>query len=345
MFSVAVVEPSKVEMAEIPRPDPGPYEVRIRTEVACLCNATDRKLVEGHFPGVEQYPLLLGHETAGVVDAVGSKVRSFKKGDRVIGGLLLKTTDARYASGWGGFSEYVLAGDHKAMVGDGVATPENGWFDVYEIMRVVPPDIPVEAAVLLCTWREVYAAFGDFDLKPGQDILIFGAGPVGLSFVKFAHLLGLNYIGVMEFSAEKRQKAIQMGASETFAPDDPGVEQLVQKRGKSLDAVIDAVGKESIINAALPLVKMAGSVCVYGVIDQPVIQLQKHRGPYNFNLLMHQWPTRFREAEAQEPLCDWIRQGKLSHTEFLSAEFSIEKINEALELSKTGKTLKTLLRF
>jgi D-arabinose 1-dehydrogenase-like Zn-dependent alcohol dehydrogenase len=345
MFSVAVVEPGKVELVQIPKPEPAPYEVRIRTEVACLCNATDRKLVEGHFPGVEQYPLLLGHETAGVVDALGAKVRNFKRGDRVIGGLLLKPTDPGYASGWGGFSEYVLAGDHQAMVEDGVATPENGWLEVYEIMRAVPPDIPVEAAVLLCTWREVYAAFGDFDLKPGQDILIFGAGPVGLSFVKFARLLGLNYIGVVEFLAEKRQKALQMGASETFAPDDPAVAGLVQKRSRPLDAVIDAVGKESIINAALPLVKLGGAVCVYGVIDQPVIQLEKHRGPYNFNLLVHQWPTRFREAAAQEPLCAWIRDGTLSHTEFLSAEFPVGQINQALDLSRSGQPLKTLLRF
>jgi threonine dehydrogenase-like Zn-dependent dehydrogenase len=345
MLSVAVLEPGKVELVQIPEPDPGPYEARVRTEVVCLCNATDRKLVEGHFPGVEQYPLLLGHETAGIVDAVGANVRNFKKGDRVIGGLLLKTTDPSYASGWGGFSEYVLAGDHQAMVDDGVATPGEGWLEVYEIMRVVPPDIPVEAAVLLCTWREVYAAFDDFDLKTGQDILIIGAGPVGLSFVKFARLLGLNYIGVVEIIAEKRQKAMHMGANETFAPDEAAIEQLIQKRGKPLDAVIDAVGKESIINAALPLVKMGGSVCVYGVIDQPVIRLQKDRGPYNFNLLIHQWPTRFREAAAQEPLCAWIKEGELSHTEFLSAELPIGQINRALEQANSGLPLKTLLRF
>jgi hypothetical protein len=54
------------------------------------------------------------------------------------------------------------------MVADGVATPEHQWYEVYEIMRVVPPLIAVEAAVLLCTWREVYAAFGDFNLRAGR---------------------------------------------------------------------------------------------------------------------------------------------------------------------------------
>ena len=77
------------------------------------------------------------------------------------------------------------------MVDDGVATQEHGWFEVFEIQRAVPPDIPAESAVLLCTWREVYAAFDDFSLQKGDDVLIFGAGAVGLSFVKFARLLGL----------------------------------------------------------------------------------------------------------------------------------------------------------
>ena len=345
MFGIAVTEPGKLALVQLPIPEPGPYEVLIRTEAACICNATDRKLVDGQFPGVETYPLLLGHESAGIVTAVGGKVRHFKLGERVIGGLILRPTDPAYASGWGGFCEYTLAGDHKAMLEDGTADMQHDYAEVYEIMRTVPQDIPLEAAVLLCTWREVYAAFGDFNLQAGQNILIFGAGPVGLSFVKFARLLGLNYIGVVEYSEEKRRMAMQMGASETFEPGTEGLADIMAKWQGRLDAVIDAVGKESIINAALPLIKLGGSICVYGVIDQPVITLQKNAGPYNFNLLVHQWPTRFRESAAQEPLCEWIRHGLLNHAEFLSAEFKVSQFNEAFALSRTGTTLKTMLRY
>src|SRR5512136_2563521 len=103
MFSVAVVEPNRVELVEIPKPIPCPYDAIVKTEVSYLCNATDRKLIEGHFPGVEKYPLLLGHESVGMVDSVGKKVTSFKPGDRAVGGLLLEPTDSKYFSGWGGF--------------------------------------------------------------------------------------------------------------------------------------------------------------------------------------------------------------------------------------------------
>jgi threonine dehydrogenase-like Zn-dependent dehydrogenase len=347
MLSVAVIEPGEVKVVEIPKPKAGAYEAVIQSKVTLICNATDRKLVNGHFPGIgrEQYPLLLGHECAGVVESVGDKVQSFKPGDHVIGGLLLKPGDPTYTSGWGGMSEFVVAADHAAMLADGVADEAHGWVEVFQIMRKVPQDISFESAGLLCTWREVYAGFGDFQLNEGDDILIFGAGPVGLSFCRFAKLLGLGWVGVVEPLEQKRRKAKSLGADQVFEPGSPDLLNLKARRGKALDAVVDAVGDEKIINAGLPLIKMGGSLCVYGVLGAPQVTIAKDSGPYNFNLFMHQWPTRFREAAAQEPLVEWIRQGRLSDGDFITREFPQHEIVEALEATKDPTSIKTLLRF
>ena len=121
--------------------------------------------------------------------------------------------------------------------------------------------------------------------------------------------------------------------------------KLTETRGKPLDAVIDAVGRPAIANAALPLIKMGGSICIYGVITDETITIEKGKGPYNFNLYVHQWPTRFRERAAMEPLCEWIRQGKINSAEFLTHEFPIEQINEALTAVDGGKVIKALLRY
>ena len=345
MLAIAVSEPGQVQVVEVPEPTPGPYQVRIRTEAACLCNITDRKVIEGRFPGVDRYPILLGHETVGTVEAVGERVRNFSSGDRVVGGLLLDSTDPAYESAWGGFSQYLLAGDHRAMVEDGVATPEHGWAEVYEIMRPVPPDLAVEDAVMLCTWREVLSSFGDFDLKPGQDLIVFGAGPVGLSFVKFARLLGFSEVVGVDPNAHKRDKAVAMGASAAYAPDDPAVARLAEARGRPFDAVVDAVGKEAVINAALPLIRTAGSICVYGTLNEPVLRLDSGKGPYNYELRVHQWPTRALEAAAQEQLVSWIEEGKLSYGEFIDAEYPIQEIGRALAEIRESKPIKTLFRF
>jgi 2-desacetyl-2-hydroxyethyl bacteriochlorophyllide A dehydrogenase len=345
MRAVAVTQPGEVRLVELDKPDPGPYQALVRTEAASLCNSTDSKLVAGHFPGVDRYPLVLGHESAGIVEAVGARVRNFEIGQRAIGGLVFDFGQAGYSSGWGGFSDFTLVNDHDAMVADGVADAAHGWFEVYEIQRAVASDIPLEAAVLLCTWREVYGGFGDFHLQAGDDVVIFGAGPVGASFVKLGRLLGLNYIGVVDPVESKRARALAMGADQAFAPDSPELAELPRRRAKPLDAVIDAVGSERIVNAGLSLIGMGGSICVYGVIAEPAIAVHKHLGPYNFNLYVHQWPTRRRERAAMEPLCDWIRGGQLRAADFITHEFPVEKIGEALAAVATGQSLKVLLRY
>ena len=343
MRAVIVKQPGALEVVQIEKPKMGPYQALVKTEVAALCNATDSKLIAGHFPGVQNFPMVLGHEDAGIVQEVGAKVRNFQPGDRAIGGLVFNFAEPGLNSAWGGFSEYTLVTDHDAMVADGVADAQHGWFECYEIQRKVDADIPPEEAVILCMWREVYGGFGDFNLQADDRILVFGAGPVGLSFVKFGKLLGLKWIGVVEPLPPKRERARQMGADAVYAPED--VPKLQQEMARGLDAVVDAVGNEKIINLALPLVRMGGSICVYGVVASPVLTVNKETGPYNFNLFVHQWPTRWRERQAQQPLCDWIRQGILKASEFVTHDFPLEKIADAFAAVREGKVTKCLLRY
>lgn len=346
MKTVVVTAPGAVEIMDTPVPTPGPYQALVRTEVACLCNSTDSELVGGHFPGMEDsFPFALGHESVGIVEAVGEKVKAFAVGDRTVGGLVFDLGKEDLGTGWGGFCECVLVNDHEAMVADGVANEENGWFECYEIQTKVDADIPPEEAVLLCTWREVLGAFSDFHLQPGDDVLIIGGGPVGLSFVKLGRLFGLGWIGLVDRHPEKQAKALAFGADAVFGRDDPAIAALPETRGK-LDAVIDAVGKPEITRASLPLLKRGGSMCVYGVYaGAREVSVPINLADYNFNWFVHQWPTRRYEKAAQGPLCDWVREGKLSSSEFITHTFSIDEIVKALATVAERKVIKALLRY
>ncbi|HTT69944.1 MAG TPA: zinc-binding dehydrogenase [Anaeromyxobacteraceae bacterium] len=344
MRAIAVMKPDEVRVVEIAVPKPGPYQALVRTEAAIICNATDRKLVQGHFPGVDRYPLVLGHEGAGRVVAVGEKVHQFAVGDRAVGGLVFEFSDRAMSSGWGGFCEYTLVNDHDAMVADGVADEAHGWLECYEIQRKVDPDIGPAEAAMLCTWREVYGGLGDFHLRPGDDIIVFGAGPVGQSFVKLGRLFGLGWIGVVDRHPEKLERSRALGADAVFPPGSPDLLAL-SRRARKLDAVIDAIGSPQVMNLAMPLVKMGGSVCVYGVLSDKAFTLDKSSGPYNFNLFVHQWPTRWREREAQGPVCEFIRQGRLKASEFVTHELPMERFEEGLRLVSSGKALKCLLQY
>jgi len=344
MRCVVVTEPGRIEIREVDKPAPGPYQALVRLEAAALCNATDSKLYTGHFPGVENYPLVLGHETVGIVESVGERVENFKAGDRVIGGMLGVFSDPTLFSGWGGFSEYVVAHDHDAMVAAGIADEAHGWFDACEIQNTVPQDIPVEEAVLACTWREVLGAFRDFRLAPGKKIIVFGSGPVGLSFVKLGKLFGLGQIDVVDPLPEKRKLAKEMGADHVFSIEEVQSPDFLAREKRSYDTVIDAVGLESVVNTGLPLLKMAGDLCVYGVMTKnPTIDLTK--APYNFDLHIHQWPTRSEERAAMKTLSQWIREGNLKASDFVSHRFPMNQLTEAFESVKRGEVIKAILTF
>ena len=331
---------------DTPKPEPGPYQALVRTELACVCNNTDGELVHGSFPEMEDiFPFALGHESVGTVEQIGDKVRHFSVGGRAVSGLVFDLGVEGLQSGWGGFCEYVLANDHKAMVEDEVANEDHGWVEVFEIQTPVDADIDPEDAVLLCTWREVLGAFRDFHLRPGDDVLIFGGGPVGLSFVKLGRLFGLGWIGLVDRHPEKQEKARGFGADAVFAPGDPAIAGILQSHGE-LDAVIDAVGKAELINIGLPLLKRGGSIGIYGFLaGLREFSVDNALGDYNYNLYVHQWPTRLYEKEAQGPLCDWVREGKLSASEFITHRFSIEQIGDALQAVRDRKVIKALLSY
>ena len=67
MRGIVVTEPNKTELRELAKPKPGPYQALVRTDICAMCNSTDAKVVAGHFPGLDSYPLVLGHEATGIV--------------------------------------------------------------------------------------------------------------------------------------------------------------------------------------------------------------------------------------------------------------------------------------
>jgi threonine dehydrogenase-like Zn-dependent dehydrogenase len=340
MKSVIALHPGQIEIINTPAPKPGPYQALVKTEYACVCNRTDSELLHGNFPGMEdKFPFALGHESVGTILEVGEKVRHFSPGDRAVGGLNFDLQMEGVDSGWGGFGEYTLVNDHEAMVADGVADETHGWYEVYEIQTKVDADIPPQEAVLLCTWREVLGAFRDFHLQPGDHVLIYGAGPVGLSFVKLGKLFGLGWIGIVDRHADKQAKALAFGADAVFKPG----EKIEPPR--KLDAVIDAVGHPDILQQGLPMLRRGGSHCIYGVLSQPILHIDKSKADFNFNLLVHQWPTRRFEKESQAQLCQWVREGKLTSADFITHRFALAEIREAFDEVARRTVIKALIEY
>ena len=103
MKACAAVAPGKLQLVEVPVPEPDDYEVLIKNEGCVFCNTTDR-LITDHLFATQAYPTLLGHEDFGRVIRVGKKVTKFRLGDRVICASATKGFNGTYHSTWGGFA-------------------------------------------------------------------------------------------------------------------------------------------------------------------------------------------------------------------------------------------------
>ena len=152
----------------------------------------------------------------------------------------------------------------------------------------------------------------------------------------------------MDSHAEKREMARRFGADETFSRDDPALSKLTRNetRGESaVEAAIDAVGKEEILNAAIKIIPEGGRVCIYGLYRERRIGLDSNSAPRNWSLLYHQWPIRETEASAQAQLIEWIRGGELVWRDFVSSRYPIRDIGSGIADIRSRKAIKVLLEY
>ena len=298
--------------------------------VACgICNGTDGKLIHQSFKGFSEadYPLMLGHEGVGRVVEVGSEVTKYKVGDVV----LLPFVDADeelygdLKSGWGAYSEYAVVHDETAY--EPGEAPECAY-----AQTIVPEDIdPVDSAMII-TLREVLSSIKRFGIASGHSVVVFGCGPVGLTFIRFLHLLGVENIIAFDIVEEKLQDALKNGASYVYNSLNSNVKKVVREIfPNGVDYVLDAVGNNSIINQAMTLVKDGGKICCYGIAPKSYAEIDWTQAPYNWTLQLQQFPSKLEEGECTQQVLSWIRTGKIDLKEYISDYFAFENVMEAFE--------------
>jgi len=315
MKALAFYKDGTMKVEQLPKPEMGDYHALVQNLSCGICNGTDFKLIHGDFKGFDTYPAILGHESVGRIVEVGSKVTSFKPGDLVLRSILETTGDERFASGWGSFAEYGLIGDIAAMKADG----RDDYYDIYLAQQIVPSDFDPHEAVMLITLKEVLSGLQRFGVGQGHSVLIHGAGPVGLSMVKFAKLKGADPVVVSEPNASRRERAYKLGADIVF---DPTSEDLVTK-AKSIEAdgfdfLIDAVGINKLMTESLKIVKFNGKVGVYGIAAQTNCEIDWEAAPYNWAIHFVQWPTFEDEAAVHDEVVKYVQSGEIVLSDFVT---------------------------
>lgn len=312
--------------------------------LACgVCNGTDMKIIHGSFKGIDEYPVMLGHEAVGEVVKLGSRVKSYKLGDRVLLPFVEKPVGG-IGSAWGGYSEYAVIGDRAAAAELGMGIGTDGFNESYFAQTIVPESIDSVNASMIITFREVLLGIKEFGIKANDTVLIFGAGPVGLCFTKFCHLLGCKTVVTLDIVDSKLADAKNAGAHYAFNSNMSGLDgKLNEICPDGFDYVVDAVGVNGIINQAMGYITNGGKICVYGISSALKTELDWSRAPYNWQLLFHQFPSKIGEYEANAQILNWIEAGVLNPSDFISDVFDFENILDAFKLVEERKAAKKVV--
>ncbi len=351
-----VGKPLEIEDVQISKP--GPREVLVRTAAAGVCHS-DLHFVEGLYPA--KLPIVLGHESAGIVEEVGEQVTYVEKGDHVITCL----------SAFCGECEYCLTGhmslcdnpdlqrrpdEEPRLAKGGVAMTQFANLSSYaEMMLVhehalvkVRKDMPLDRAALIgCgVITGVGAVFHTAKVEPGTDVAIIGCGGVGLSAVNGAAIAGAGRIIAIDTVGSKLNLAREFGATHTIdANEQDMVGEVRELTGGGVHHAIECIGLKATSENAFRMIRPGGTATIVGMV--PVGTKIELHGPEFLREKRIQGSTmgsnRFRVDMPR--LVDFYLNGRLHLDEMISQRIELKDINEAFDDMKSGSVARSVIMF
>jgi S-(hydroxymethyl)glutathione dehydrogenase/alcohol dehydrogenase len=351
-----VGKPLLIEDVQINKP--GPHEVLIRTAAAGVCHS-DLHFVEGSYP--HPLPAVLGHESAGVVEAVGSEVRTVKPGDHVITCL----------SAFCGHCEHCLTGHMSLCVSPDTKrgpddeprlTSAKGPMMQYlnlssfaEQMLVhehacvaIRKDMPLDRAALIgCSvMTGVGAVMHTSNVRPGDTVAVIGCGGVGLSAINGAAIAGAGRIIAVDVVAGKENFARAFGATDfvNAAEVDP-VKTIIEMTKGGVQHSFEALGLSKTAEQSFNMLRRGGTANIIGMI--PVGHTISLMGAafLGEKRIQGSLMGSNRFPVDMPRLVDFYMNGKLNLDEMVSRRLRLDQVNEAFEEMKRGEIARSVIVF
>jgi len=340
MKSVRLVEVGKpLQVQDIPLPEFGERDVLVKVRAAGICHS-DVHYRAGASP-VYPLPMTLGHEVAGVVEAVGPAVQRLQPGDRVCLHYMVTCGDCYYCAA--GSEQFCTRGKMLGHTTNGgyaeyIAVPERN-------AVILPIEIPfVQGATLMCASATSLHALRKGRLKPGESVAIFGVGGLGLSAVQLARALGALDVFAVDINPKKLSLAEQYGAVPVNASQSDPVDAIRRLTGgKGVDVALELIGLPQTMRQALRSAGVFGRAVMVGITRHPleVDTYNELIGPETELIgsndhLLQELPL----------LIELARRGELDLSQVVTRTVPLEAvaINRALDdLERYGDELRTVI--
>ena len=252
------------------RREVGEHDVALKVSYAGICHSDIHQVAEEWGPAI--FPMVPGHEIAGIVTSTGSKVTKFKVGDAVGVGVFIDSC-RECSSCKAGLQQYCLKGmigTYNGMEADGKTVAMGGYSDVFVINEDYASKIPANldlqgVAPLLCAGITLYSPIKHWKVSPGMNVAIMGLGGLGHMGVKFASAMGAH-VTVLSHSPNKKTDAMAMGAHDFVATNDS---ENLKPYEKKFDLILNTISAEIVIDDYLKLLKLDGTLVVIGLPGRP----------------------------------------------------------------------------
>ena len=334
-------ENKKLEVVEVPTPEPLPHEVLVRVQACGVC-LSDVHLIDGSLPG--PLPVVTpGHEPAGVIEKVGDAVPFWQPGQRVV--MVAGRPCLTCARCGGGQPDKCLAVEIMGFSFDGA------WAEYvvvpYGALTAVPDSVPIEqAAILADAVSTPYAALVDrANLRPAESLAVWGIGGLGIHAVKLGRLMGAAPIVALDPLPAARERALRAGADVAVDPTAPDAVMQVRAvtGGLGVDVALDVVGSTKVLQQAEPCLAARGRRVMVGLSAEPtslgpglLFSLQSQ------TLLGH---LGYRK-EHLDQLVRLVELGRLDVSDSISAVLPLDDVVDAVDqlAEKRGNPIRLVVR-
>ncbi|HZU73869.1 MAG TPA: Zn-dependent alcohol dehydrogenase, partial [Acidimicrobiales bacterium] len=271
--------PGWLEIGEVEVDAPAPHEVLVRTAAAGLCHS-DLHFLEGKYPAA--VPVIMGHESAGVVEAVGSEVSYVSPGDHVITCLSVFCGQCEYClsgrpflcqaselrRGQGQNPRVSAGGQRVGQFANLGSFAEQMLVHEHAVVKI-PSDVPLDRAALVgCgVTTGLGAVLNTAAVEAGSSVAVIGCGGIGLNCIQGAALAGAARIIAVDLLDTKLKMALEFGATDTVnGSDGNAVGQVAELTGGGVDYAFEAIGLARAAEQAWEMVKRGGTATVIGMI-------------------------------------------------------------------------------
>jgi S-(hydroxymethyl)glutathione dehydrogenase/alcohol dehydrogenase len=335
----------------------GPHEVLVRTHAAGLCHS-DLHCIEGTIPTA--VPSVLGHESSGVVEAIGTEVTEFRPGDEVIActsaacGFCAMCTTGRPNMCQDRPNR--SAGLGPALAENGVPVSQFAGIGGFAEQMLLPAqallkiddEIPVEVAALVgcAVTTGLGAVFNTAKVPPGATVAVIGCGGIGLNVVQGAVVAGAARVIAVDVADDKLDRARTFGATDTVdATSDDPVGQVVELTRGGVDYSFEALGRKATSEQAFGMLAPGGTATIIGVspfgtmIELPALDFLREKKIQGSNM----GSNRFRIDMPY--YLDLYRQGRIKLDELISQRIKLDEINEGYKTLQAGSGARSVIVF